>query len=135
MRFMKNETVRTASSLLEGRAFVAAKVHQEARRSDCPGLVVDHLGATYLVSHEDEIVAAVYEEQELKAEPSIWTVRYHKEGAYLFSEFASHDEAKTFTLTLTGETTIEGPLYTDREPEEGKSETKDLFAHLDDDIV
>jgi hypothetical protein len=139
-RFAKNDTVRTVHSLLEHHSFLAPKVNQEARRSDSPGRVVDHLSETYLVQHEGEIILAVYEECELVDEKAYWVVTHLQSGVPYYKEFSTYGEAQRYIVDLKEQaeadiaTSLEGPFYSDKLLQEGPLETKNLYDHLTDDI-
>ena len=131
-RFQKNATVRTIPSLTN-RVFLAPKKNMEARQSDCPGLVVDHIGEAYLVRHEGAVDAAVYDGEELTSQPARWRIVYNKSGVPYFSEYPTYDIALKSTVLYKG-ADVEGPFYGEvTELKEGPLPTKSLFDHLTDD--
>jgi len=139
-RFPKKSTVRTTSSLLENHAFIAPKGNQDARRPDTPGLVMEYLGDTYLIVHEDVENLAVYEECELLSEPNAyWKISYPRSGTLYYKEIATYEEAREMIdEELAGvDVSIEGPFYSDKELQEGPEKIKTIFEHLtnDNDIL
>lgn len=131
-------TVRSAPQLNSRLDFMVPQTNKRARTPDRPGVIVGVLRPTsYLVLHENELTAAVYDADELLAEPNAyWRIAHPVEGVPYFKEVATHAEVTKYIEELdSGVTpTVEGPFYSDKELEEGPQATQDLFDHLTNDV-
>jgi hypothetical protein len=130
-------TVRSVPQLNSRLDFIVPQTNKRARTPDRPGVIVGIIPPSYLVLHENELTAAVYDANELLAEPNAyWRVSHPVEGVPYFKEIATHTQVVNYIDELdSGVTaTVEGPFYSDKELEEGPQATQDLFEHLINDV-